>query len=136
MVEAAQRSGSLITAELSLSEGREVYAVPGSIFSKMSEGCHKLLKEGAKLVCSAEDVLEDFGLCQATVPKQREIKLTPEQRQVYQVLSFEHPLTIDEIIQSLPESEVSTVSFALLQMEMEGIVLENELHAYRRAERE
>ena len=136
VVEAAQRSGSLITAELSLSEGREVYAVPGSIFSKMSEGCHQLLKEGAKLVCSAEDVLEDFGLCQLPGPKQREIKLTPEQRQVYQVLSFEHPLTIDEIIQSLPESEVSTVSFALLQMEMEGIVLENELHAYRRAERE
>ena len=63
-------------------------------------------------------------------------ELTPEQRRVYQVLSFEHPLTMDEIIECLPDEEVSSLSCVLLQMEMEGLVVENELHAYRRAERE
>lgn len=136
VVEAARRSGSLITAELALSEGREVFAVPGSIFARMSEGCHQLLKEGASMASSVEDILEELGLTAEEKKPREEPKLTPEQRRVYQVLSYEHPLTIDEIIECLPEGEVSTLSFLLLQMEMEGIVVENELHAYRRAERE
>ncbi len=136
VVEAARRSGSLITAELALSEGREVFAVPGSIFSNTSEGCHHLLKEGAAMASSVEDVLEGLGLAAEEKKPRQEPKLTPEQRRVYQVLSFEHPLTIDEIIECLPDEEVSALSFVLLQMEMEGLVVENELHAYRRAERE
>jgi DNA processing protein len=136
VVEAARRSGSLITAELALSEGREVFAVPGSIFSSTSEGCHHLLKEGAAMASSVEDVLEGLGLMAGEKKPRQEPKLTPEQRRVYQVLSFEHPLTIDEIIECLPDEEVSSLSFVLLQMEMEGLVVENELHAYRRAERE
>ncbi|MBO6292955.1 MAG: DNA-protecting protein DprA, partial [Selenomonas sp.] len=136
VVEAARRSGSLITAELALSEGREVFAVPGSIFSSTSEGCHHLLKEGAAMASSVEDVLEGLGFMAEEKKSRQEPKLTPEQRRVYQVLSFEHPLTIDEIIECLPDEEVSSLSFVLLQMEMEGLVVENELHAYRRAERE
>jgi DNA processing protein len=136
VVEAAKRSGSLITAELALSEGREVFAVPGSIFSAMSQGCNQLLKEGARMASSVEDVLEELGLLAEEKKPRVEPQLTPEQRRVYQVLSYEHPLTMDEIIECLPEGEVSTLSFLLLQMEMEGIVVENELHAYRRAERE
>lgn len=135
VVEAARRSGSLITAELALSSGREVYAVPGSIYAPQSEGCHRLLQQGAKLVQTADDVLEDYGLSREPVQKAKR-ELPPEQKKVWQVLSFEHPLTIDEIVESLPEGEVSTLAFTLLQMEMEGLVLENELHAYRRAERE
>ncbi|MBE6102979.1 MAG: DNA-protecting protein DprA [Selenomonas ruminantium] len=136
VVEAAKRSGSLITAELALSEGRDVFAVPGSIFSAMSQGCNQLLKDGARMASSVEDVLEELGLLAEEKKPRIEPKLTPEQRRVYQVLSYEHPLTMDEIIECLPEGEVSTLSFLLLQMEMEGIVVENELHAYRRAERE
>ena len=136
VVEAAKRSGSLITAELALSEGRDVFAVPGSIFSAMSQGCNQLLKDGARMASSVEDVLEELGRLAEEKKPRIEPKLTPEQRRVYQVLSYEHPLTMDEIIECLPEGEVSTLSFLLLQMEMEGIVVENELHAYRRAERE
>lgn len=135
VVEAAHRSGSLITAELALSSGREVYAVPGSIYAPMSEGCHRLLQQGAKLVQKAMDVLEDYGFANEPVRKPKR-ELPPEQKKVWQVLSFDHPLTIDEIVESLPDGEVSTLAFTLLQMEMEGLVLENELHAYRRAERE
>lgn len=135
VVEAAKRSGSLITAELALAEGRDVFAVPGSVYSTTSQGCNLLIQRGAKLVQDATDILEDYGL--ALPPKRKKsVKLTPDERAVYQVLSFEHPLSLDEIVMSLPDGEISNLAFLLLGLELKGLVIENELHAYRRAERE
>ena len=77
VVQAAQKSGALITAKFALDEGRQVFAVPGSIYDELSLGCHDLIKQGAKLVGCIDDVLEEFGENNLVV------KLIQEQEEVY-----------------------------------------------------
>lgn len=141
VVEAAKKSGSLITAEFALSEGRDVFAIPGNIYSQKSEGCHSLIKQGAKLVTRANDIVEEYNFVtnQQSISKETQIELgfsmTAEEQLIYDSLSFTEPKCIDEIIYKL-RINVSSISFILLQMKLKGLVKETSPNFYIRAIRE
>lgn len=131
VVEAPQDSGALITARWALEHNREVFAVPGSILGESHRGCHKLIKDGAKLVESVTDILEEFKDLRAlfTVRRERPTpaqkpKLSPLEEKIFAVLEFE-PMHFDEIVSQTGLS-VGEVSEGLLTLSLQGIVQELE----------
>ncbi|MHB8058676.1 MAG: DNA-processing protein DprA [Desulfuromonadaceae bacterium] len=127
VVEAAEKSGSLITAQYALEHGRDVYAVPGNISFATSRGCNRLIKQGAKLVDCVEDILEELpngALCRADAPlfqpAPRSFALTPKEAAIYELLA-RSPLHIDDII-SQTELTAGEVSSMLLHLELKGAV--------------
>lgn len=129
VVEANLTSGALITAHMAVDYGRELFAVPGRIDSPRSKGCHELIKKGAKLCESAEDILSEFEYL--FPPAQRPaapsetgvlpaLELSDTEKAVYDALTLE-PRLMDEIIRQsgLP---ASAVSVALLSLEMKRAV--------------
>jgi DNA processing protein len=134
VVEAAERSGSLITADFALEEGRDVFAVPGSILSETSKGTHYLIKQGAKLVDCAADILDEYGWSGF----QRECKpqlLSTEEQSVYNVLQADNPVGIDEIV-SQTQLPVPTVTHILLQLELQDLAIGYGGQRYMRTARE
>jgi DNA processing protein len=126
VVEAALQSGSLITARLAAEAGREVFAIPGSIHSPQSRGCHHLLKQGAKLVESALDIFEEVGDGRP-LPGRGDHHPDPgsapdrvEDDPVLAALGYE-PALLDQVVQRTGWP-VSKVSARLLELELEGRV--------------
>lgn len=134
VVEAAEKSGALITADFALEQGRDVFAVPGSIFSLHSKGTHNLIKQGAKIVGGAEDILEEYGLASAGPPADHSC-LTHEELLVYSMLNYEEPQEIEQIIMK-SNLTPSVATYILLQLELRGLVAECGGQRYIRTARE
>ena len=122
VIEAGEKSGTLITSNMALEFNREVFSVPGSIFSPQSVGAHKLLQNGAKIVTRIEDILEEIGLEESkeNLPK---ISRTPENLEEQRLLEIltHNPLHIDKLAK-LSKLETMTVSSTLAMMEIKGWV--------------
>lgn len=121
VVEAAVQSGSLITARLAVEAGREVFAIPGSIHSPQARGCHALIRQGAKLVESAEDVLEELpplGAAPAASPEAEEVP--HEQQALLDAMGFD-PVSLDALM-ARSGWAAAELSAALLELELDGAV--------------
>jgi DNA processing protein len=126
VVQAGMESGSLITANYALEQGREVFAVPGNVGSDSSRGTHQLIKDGAKLVESSEDILEEVlpqwrkerETPQEVEPPVRD--LTNEEKVLYEQLG-ETPLHIDVLIRE-SQFDPGKVSSLLLNLELKGLI--------------
>ncbi len=124
VVEAAKQSGSLITARLALEQNREVFAIPGSIHNPLARGCNALIREGAKLVETTDDIFEELGEYnqQPGEESKKNIKtgLDPEQENLLNLVQFS-PTTIDYLIEESGLS-IEIISSILLVLELEGYI--------------
>ncbi len=133
IVEARERSGSLITAELALEQGKEVMAVPGMVTEELSRGCNRLIREGAALVSSPEDILEYFQIKNEKMlrlPEKNTNMLAKEEKIVYSCLNLQ-PTYIDQVVKEsgLPLGECLTI---LLELELKGYLAQPASHYYVR----
>ena len=123
VVEATEKSGSLITAQYALEQGRDVFAVPGNITSAGSRGTNLLIKQGARLVESVEDIVEELTPGQPRpLPATAGPELTPEEALLYNLLA-DGPLQIDDI-HGRSGLTVSVLSAMLLRLELQGVVMQ------------
>ena len=133
VVEAALKSGSLITARQAMEQNKEVFAIPGSIHNPLARGCHRLIRQGAKLVETADDILEELGnrLNAAENTSQESLfdkkitadppqALDPDHQKLLKCLDYE-PASIDELVNRSPFSAAEIASMLLI-MELEGTI--------------
>lgn len=122
VIEAAAKSGSLITARMAAEQGRDVFAIPGSIHSPLSKGCHQLIKQGAKLVDSAQDILEELCInsyIASTESPDAELNSEPESEDWLLTALGYDPVHIDILVERTG-CDIGSLTGQLLQRELEG----------------
>jgi len=129
VIEANKKSGTMITARLAAESGKNVYSVPGQIFTPTSFGTNLLIKDGAKIVTSPQDIIEDiYSEISQTIPNQKQIslfekpQLSKEENIIYKELSLT-PIAIDKLVENvkLPFSQIAAT---LSMLELEGYIKE------------
>ncbi|MDE1463821.1 DNA-processing protein DprA [Spartinivicinus poritis] len=138
VVEAALQSGSLITARLAAEQGREVFAIPGSIHNPLSKGCHQLIRQGAKLVDSVEHIWEELKHSLNTYSAVRELSIAvagqePEEQPVIQSLELEDPnqqQVLDAIGDETTSMDMIMARTGLAANDVNNLVLELEMQGF------
>jgi DNA processing protein len=124
VVEAAKQSGSLITARMALEQNREVFAIPGSIYNPLARGCNALIREGAKLVETSQDILDEISQYnqqdENTSQPTMQSTLDLEQQTLLNLVMFS-PTSIDALVENTNQS-VEVISSMLLILELQGYV--------------
>lgn len=125
VIEAALRSGSLITADFALEEGRDVFAVPGSIYSAMSKGTHELIRKGAGIFTQVEDILQEYGWDRAKkVPvSQPTYTLTLEESAVLNAISYDEAIS-REMLTVKTKLMPAQLSPIILKLQLQGLIEE------------
>ncbi len=125
VVEAARRSGSLITAHQAVEQGREVFAIPGSIHNPQARGCHQLIREGAKLVDQASDIIEELGsllgfIAQQQINQTSDIQLDQEAIGLLEVIGYD-PVSADALVERSGLT-IDKLSSMLLSLELSNLI--------------
>ncbi len=136
VVEAPLNSGALLTADSAAEQGRDVFAVPGNVTSPASAGTNRLIQNGAKLVVSADDILDELNLTRTSVETHTQVRqIAPDSplEATLAALLEDEPLHIDDLVErsGLP---ITTVSSTLALMELKGMVQRQEGMTYARAQ--
>mgnify|MGYP000234968544 CR=1 FL=1 len=133
IVEAKERSGSLITADFALEQGKDIYALPGPINSQLSRGCNSLIKQGAGILLSPEEFLEELSfVCEEKMKKLEENKIALESPEnlVYSCLDL-YPKNLNELA-DITDMKIATLMNVLVSLELQGYVREISKNHYIR----
>ncbi|WP_027701666.1 DNA-processing protein DprA [Metaclostridioides mangenotii] len=133
VVEAAKKSGSLITVDFALEQGKNIFSVPGNINSDLSKGCNKIIKEGAKLIEDIEDILEEYNI--KAISNQKKIfdvdnsSLNADSKRIVSLIKKEGNLHIDKIC-DYTGIDIKSVNIILSKLQLEDIIIEMNNNTY------